>query len=177
MSSSSPIILLLENPSLPVLGRRASVGAFCVCSTTNPRSTAIYAIDLNPQWRSTYIYMHTFCSQLLTGWGNNYRRRLRVFTLALVIYLDYKAVVKRVHWFSKHHEDALWESAHNRNARRIVKFMIEMKGLWVKLGQYMSTRADILPEAYRCLFVQLQDSLPPRALKEVTFPCKCFVNH
>ncbi|XP_042418895.1 uncharacterized protein LOC122007137 [Zingiber officinale] len=111
--------------------------------------------------------MHTFCSQLLTGWGNNYRRRLRVFTLALVIYLDYKAVVKRVQWFSKHHEDALWESAHNRNARRIVKFMIEMKGLWVKLGQYMSTRADILPEAYRCLFVQLQDSLPPRALKEV----------
>jgi len=42
-----------------------------------------------------------------------------------------------------------------------------MEGLWVKLGQYMSTRADVLPAAYIRLLKQLQDSLPPRPLEEV----------
>lgn len=47
--------------------------------------------------------------------------------------------------------------------------MIELEGLWVKLGQYLSTRADVLPEAYISVLKQLQDSLPPRSLKEVPF--------
>jgi len=42
-----------------------------------------------------------------------------------------------------------------------------MEGLWVKLGQYMSTRADVLPAAYINNLKQLQDSLPPRPLEEV----------
>lgn len=42
-----------------------------------------------------------------------------------------------------------------------------MEGLWVKLGQYLSTRADVLPEPYIQLLKQLQDSLPPRPVNEV----------
>lgn len=63
----------------------------------------------------------------------------------------------------------MWKKAHERNARRILNFMIQMEGLWVKLGQYLSTRADVLPEAYIHHLKQLQDSLPPRPLKEVIF--------
>lgn len=102
------------------------------------------------------------------GWGNIYKRRLKVFTLALVIYLDYKAVQKREKWFSKSKKEALWQRTHERNAKRVLNLMIEMEGLWVKLGQYLSTRADVLPEAYIYLLKQLQDSLPPRPLKEVS---------
>jgi aarF domain-containing kinase len=61
----------------------------------------------------------------------------------------------------------MWEKAHERNAKRILKLIIEMEGLWVKLGQYMSTRADVLPPAYINNLKQLQDSLPPRPLEEV----------
>ncbi|PKA51417.1 putative aarF domain-containing protein kinase [Apostasia shenzhenica] len=101
------------------------------------------------------------------GWKNIYRRRLRVFTVALVIYLDYKAVQRRARWVSRGKEDALWEKTHERNARRLLNLIIELEGLWVKMGQYLSTRADVLPEAYICLLKQLQDSLPPRPLWEV----------
>lgn len=53
--------------------------------------------------------------------------------------------------------------------------MIELEGLWVKLGQYLSTRADVLPQAYISLLRQLQDSLPPRPLQEVKVFCNsCF---
>ncbi|KAJ6819026.1 uncharacterized protein M6B38_405015 [Iris pallida] len=102
------------------------------------------------------------------GWANICRRRLKVFTVALVVYFDYKVVQRRAKWFSKVKKDALWEKTHKRNAQRILNLIIELEGMWVKLGQYMSTRADVLPEAYISLLRQLQDSLPPRPLQEVT---------
>ncbi|XP_057959239.1 uncharacterized protein LOC131151828 [Malania oleifera] len=101
------------------------------------------------------------------GWGNIYGRRLKVFTAALIIYLDYKTLQQREKWISTHKRAALWEKAHQRNAKRVLSLIIELEGLWVKLGQYLSTRADVLPEAYICLLKQLQDSLPPRPLQEV----------
>ncbi|XP_020264539.1 uncharacterized protein LOC109840344 isoform X2 [Asparagus officinalis] len=101
------------------------------------------------------------------GWANIYRRRLQVFAVALVIYLDYKAVQKRVKYLSKSKKDAIWERTHQRNAKRLLNLILQLKGLWVKLGQYLSTRADVLPEAYINALRQLQDSLPPRPLKEV----------
>ncbi|KAK2453077.1 protein ACTIVITY OF BC1 COMPLEX KINASE 8, chloroplastic [Trifolium repens] len=101
------------------------------------------------------------------GLGNLYRRRVRVFTMAIVVYLDYKGVQQKEKWVSKSKQAAMWEKAHERNAKRILKLIIEMEGLWVKLGQYMSTRADVLPPAYINNLKQLQDSLPPRPLEEV----------
>lgn len=80
-----------------------------------------------------------------------------------------QAVQKRVRWFSKGKKAEIWEKTHQRNAKRVLNLMVELEGLWVKLGQYLSTRADVLPEAYIDLLKQLQDSLPPRRLKEVFF--------
>ncbi|KAK9077791.1 hypothetical protein SSX86_006129 [Deinandra increscens subsp. villosa] len=101
------------------------------------------------------------------GWGNIYKRRMKVFTLAFMIYLDYKALQQREKLSKKSKRDVLWEKAHERNAKRVLKLIVELEGLWVKMGQYLSTRADVLPEAYISLLRQLQDSLPPRGLEEV----------
>ncbi|TQD86811.1 hypothetical protein C1H46_027684 [Malus baccata] len=101
------------------------------------------------------------------GWGNIYKRRMKVCSVAFLIYLDYKALQQREKWTNKTKTDALWENAHKRNAKRLLSLIVELEGLWVKLGQYLSTRADVLPEAYICLLKQLQDSLPPRPLEEV----------
>ncbi|XP_002527984.2 uncharacterized protein LOC8282084 [Ricinus communis] len=101
------------------------------------------------------------------GWGNIYKRRVRVFAVAIMIYLDYKAIQQRDKWTIKSKKTALWEKAHERNAKRVLNLIIELEGLWVKLGQYLSTRADVLPHAYISLLKKLQDSLPPRPLQEV----------
>ncbi|XP_078175419.1 ABC1 family protein isoform X2 [Carex rostrata] len=74
---------------------------------------------------------------------------------------------KRVQWANGSKKNTIWEKTHERNARRVLNLMMELEGLWVKLGQYLSTRADVLPEAYISVLKQLQDSLPPRSLKEV----------
>ncbi|KAK9185396.1 hypothetical protein WN943_025752 [Citrus x changshan-huyou] len=83
------------------------------------------------------------------GWGNIYRRRMSVLSMAILIYLDYKR-------------------AHERNPKRVLNLIIKLEGLWVKLGHYLCTRADVLPEAYISLLKQLQDSLPPRPVQEVS---------
>lgn len=101
------------------------------------------------------------------GWGNIYKRRVKVFAVALIIYFEYKALQQREKWVNASKKASLWEKVHERNARRVLNLIVELEGLWVKLGQYLSTRADVLPEAYTCLLKQLQDSLPPRSLKEV----------
>lgn len=87
------------------------------------------------------------------------------------IFLTHKqAVQKRVQWVSTGKKSAIWTKTHERNARRVLNLMIELEGLWVKMGQYLSTRADVLPEPYINVLKQLQDSLPPRPFEEVCIP-------
>lgn len=76
---------------------------------------------------------------------------------------------QREKWVNRSKIPDLWEKAHERNAKRVLNLMVELEGLWVKLGQYLSTRADVLPRAYIGLLKKLQDSLPPRPLQEVIF--------
>ena len=44
----------------------------------------------------------------------------------------------------------------------------ELGTLFVKLGQVLSTRSDILPPAYRTEFAKLQDDVPPLPTEQIT---------
>lgn len=80
-----------------------------------------------------------------------------------------KAVQQIDKWTVDSKRAALWDKAHERNAKRALNLIIELEGLWVKLGQYLSTRADVFPHAYVSHLKKLQDSLPPRPVQEVVF--------
>jgi len=56
------------------------------------------------------------------------------------------AVQKIVQWVGTGKKSAMWAKTHERNARRVLNLMIELEGLWVKMGQYLSTRADVFLE-------------------------------
>jgi predicted unusual protein kinase regulating ubiquinone biosynthesis (AarF/ABC1/UbiB family) len=60
-----------------------------------------------------------------------------------------------------------WEAAHRRNALRFLRLIVSLKGLWVKCGQYMSSRPDVCPAPYIRSFRALQDAMPARPLAEV----------
>ncbi|CAI5956856.1 unnamed protein product [Closterium sp. NIES-64] len=60
-----------------------------------------------------------------------------------------------------------WQRAHKRCARSVYAAMVQLEGLWVKVGQYLSTRADVMPPPYLDLLRLLQDTLPPRDMSEV----------
>lgn len=81
---------------------------------------------------------------------------------------DVQVVQRREKWAkSTSDRNKLWKKAHERNAKRIHNAIVGLEGLWVKAGQYLSTRADVLPDPYIEVLRLLQDSLPPRSIKEV----------
>jgi len=51
--------------------------------------------------------------------------------------------------------------AHIRNAERVVKTLGELKGAVMKVGQYMSIQADLLPREFAEVLSSLQKSAPP----------------
>jgi aarF domain-containing kinase len=57
----------------------------------------------------------------------------------------------------------LLTSLHERHAPEILEVMLDLKGLYVKLGQVLSVTALPVPEAYRELFRTLQSDVPGHA--------------
>jgi predicted unusual protein kinase regulating ubiquinone biosynthesis (AarF/ABC1/UbiB family) len=50
---------------------------------------------------------------------------------------------------------------HAKNARMLREHMIAMRGVLIKIGQFLSSRVDILPEEYTDELSKLQDQVPP----------------
>src|SRR5690348_15733685 len=48
-----------------------------------------------------------------------------------------------------------------RNARRLLKGMLRLRGVFIKLGQILSIMGGFLPRAYTKELEQLQDHVPP----------------
>lgn len=53
------------------------------------------------------------------------------------------------------------------NAKRMLETFISLGPVYIKLGQWLSSRADILPQPYMEELAKLQDSVPPAPFEEV----------
>lgn len=103
-------------------------------------------------------------------------RRFTVFRVALQVFVDYKLAGRRAKRVKKtlgldvddpdsdDHPDiqALWSEVHTRTAQQLLQKIQSLEGLWVKVGQYLSSRADVMPPEYLLTLGELQDSMPPR---------------
>ncbi len=56
---------------------------------------------------------------------------------------------------------------HRRNARRVERTILELDGLFIKVGQLISILTNFLPEEFRRELEGLQDAIPPRPLGEI----------
>ena len=56
---------------------------------------------------------------------------------------------------------------HRRTSRRLVNAILELKGLFIKVGQLISILTNFLPPEFRAELEQLQDAVPARPLDEV----------
>jgi predicted unusual protein kinase regulating ubiquinone biosynthesis (AarF/ABC1/UbiB family) len=54
------------------------------------------------------------------------------------------------------------DRAHLRNARRIYRAIVELQGLYIKVGQLFSIMTNFLPDAFRGELETLQDQVPAR---------------
>src|SRR5512135_829306 len=59
------------------------------------------------------------------------------------------------------------KALHAANSRMLRERMIEMKGVLIKIGQFLSSRVDILPEEYTDELSKLQDKVPPAPYADI----------
>lgn len=64
-------------------------------------------------------------------------------------------------------QDVAWARRHESAAEALYQLAVDLKGLYIKTGQFIGTRADIVPPAYVRSLSRLQDRVPPRPAPEV----------
>jgi predicted unusual protein kinase regulating ubiquinone biosynthesis (AarF/ABC1/UbiB family) len=62
---------------------------------------------------------------------------------------------------------ARWKVIHRRNARRMYKGFVRLRGVYIKLGQILSIMGTFLPRAYGQELEGLQDTVPQRPFRAI----------
>ncbi|CBZ55913.1 putative ABC1 family beta-lactamase [Neospora caninum Liverpool] len=76
------------------------------------------------------------------------------------VYVGWKVSQARARALPKEAQAEFWEQRHEHFANVIWENIKELRGWWVKVGQFMSTRSDLLPQQYIHHLVKLQDMMP-----------------
>ena len=92
----------------------------------------------------------------------HYRKRfVKGLYAALKILISYKVANVVGIFRSSESKEAFLRRLHRRNAVMIREEAIRMKGVMIKVGQFLSSRIDFLPDEYIAELSQLQDQVPP----------------
>jgi ubiquinone biosynthesis protein len=99
-------------------------------------------------------------------YSRSYRLRKAYWTTTVVLFSYLRL------WFLKKIFGQAWYNKrimplHIRNAERVRDAILELKGLFIKLGQILSILANFLPEAFKKPLESLQDQIPPRPMSSV----------
>ncbi|CAM9259329.1 unnamed protein product, partial [Phaeothamnion confervicola] len=63
--------------------------------------------------------------------------------------------------------DEWWLFVHRLIAPFLLQSILQLRGVWTKCGQYLSSRADVMPAAFVRELSKLQDSVPPSPFEAV----------
>ncbi len=94
-------------------------------------------------------------------------RSLRAYWTTFVVIASYLWLRFRARFHAAEWIDHRLRETHLRNARRIERTIIELQGLFIKVGQLISIMTNFLPEEFRRELEGLQDSVPPRPYRDI----------
>lgn len=94
------------------------------------------------------------------------KRARKAYLLAYRIVFSYLFLYAKKSLFGKKYYDKRMEILHQKNAERIKKTILELKGLFIKVGQLLSIMSTILPDAYSRVLESLQDAAPQSPYSE-----------
>ncbi len=92
-------------------------------------------------------------------------RASRVFGTIFLSYL-WSLAWSRL-WPRRYDTVERWRKRHRRNARRMYRGFVSLRGVYIKLGQILSIMGSFLPKAYTEELEGLQDEVPPRPTAEM----------
>ncbi|PRO64673.1 ABC1 kinase family protein [Alkalicoccus urumqiensis] len=89
-----------------------------------------------------------------------------LYRITVIVYMFIKFVLQ-LYWFNKRNPawdsftQEKWEALVASQAREYREKALHLEGLMIKVGQFLSTRADIMPEAFLKELADLIDQVPP----------------
>ncbi|TNE58476.1 MAG: AarF/ABC1/UbiB kinase family protein [Bacteroidetes bacterium] len=95
------------------------------------------------------------------------RRIRKAYWTALVVMLSYGRLMLAGKLFGARYYEKHILALHLRNAERVKKAILELNGLFIKIGQMLSILSNFLPEAFQKPLEELQDRIPPRPYSQV----------
>jgi len=115
------------------------------------------------------------CLAYAAGWTvllrmpqSSFSRRVRVTFAAGSLLLGLRWARRRAEEITDDEErEAFWDIRMRGYARFAYEHIAQLKGFWCKVGQYLSSRADILPRPFVRELGKVQDSMPSTAMEDV----------
>jgi ubiquinone biosynthesis protein len=92
-------------------------------------------------------------------------RALRVFAVIFLSYMWQIAWARL--WPKRCDTSARWKRINRRNARRMYKGFVRLRGVYIKLGQILSVMGTFLPREYTEELEGLQDDVPPQSYDKI----------
>src|SRR6476659_9939353 len=86
-------------------------------------------------------------------------RASRVFAVIFLSYLWQMSWARL--WPKRYATRERWKTINRRNARRMYKGFVRLRGVYIKLGQILSIMGTFLPREYVEELEALQDDVPP----------------
>ncbi len=95
------------------------------------------------------------------------RRSARVLRTGAGVYLGYKRTQRRARGMPPEAAEAAWLARHEQVAEKFYRTAVDLKGLYIKTGQFIGTRSDLVPEPFVRSLARLQDAVPARPAREI----------
>jgi predicted unusual protein kinase regulating ubiquinone biosynthesis (AarF/ABC1/UbiB family) len=96
-----------------------------------------------------------------------FRRLLRAYFVTMQVVLSYAIYSLRRRLRGGEAAAQFADRVHRKNAQRVLAAIVDLQGLFIKVGQLISVMANLLPAAFRKELETLQDSVPPRSFEEL----------
>jgi ubiquinone biosynthesis protein len=96
-------------------------------------------------------------------------RLLRAASLLWRIFLSYVVMMllARLLGHGRKYIRERWRRVHRNNARRLLRGILRLRGVYIKMGQVLSIMGTFLPRAYAEELESLQDQVPPHPWRDV----------
>jgi predicted unusual protein kinase regulating ubiquinone biosynthesis (AarF/ABC1/UbiB family) len=94
-------------------------------------------------------------------------RMIKAYLVTFVVLASYLWIRFQSRFRAAGSIQARIERANLKNARRIYRAILELQGLYIKVGQLFSIMTNFLPDAFRAELEGLQDQVPPRAYSAI----------
>ncbi len=92
----------------------------------------------------------------------------KAYSTTFIVILSYLKLLFAKKVFGKKYYEKRIFNLHVKNATRVKNAILELEGLFIKVGQLLSILSNFLPEQFQKPLEELQDKIPPRPFAEVS---------